>query len=50
MKTKVLVVDDDRAIRNLLRRVVEDLGCEPVLAALERRRWRYSEPTRWTWS
>ena len=32
MKTKVLVVDDDRAIRELLRRLVEDLGCEPMLA------------------
>ena len=33
MKTKVLVVDDERAIRELLRRLVEDLGCEPVLAS-----------------
>ena len=33
MKTKVLVVDDKRAIRELLRRLVEDLGYEPVLAS-----------------
>ena len=32
MKTKVLVVDDERAILKLLERLVEDLGCEPVLA------------------
>ena len=32
MKTKVLVVDDEPAILKLLKRLVEDLGCEPVLA------------------
>ena len=32
MKRKVLVVDGDRGIRELLRRLVEDLGYEPVLA------------------
>ena len=32
VKTRVVVVDDDRAVRELPRRLVEDLGCEPVLA------------------
>ena len=32
MKTKILVVDDERAILKVPETLVEELGCEPVPA------------------
>ncbi len=37
---KAMVIDDSRAIRSILSRILGELGCEVETAAMVRRAWR----------